>query len=63
MFLGILLVLLNQIKVDEIVSRDLDSHIPFDVVDEATSLYLVVQFPFPGFRLLVELKFKEKNVT
>ena len=63
MLVWVLLVLLNQVEIDELISGDLDPDVSLDIVDETSSLNLIILFPLSGLGLLVELKFEEKDVT
>ena len=63
MLFGVFIILLDQVEVDELVSGDLDPDVSLNIVDEPSSLNLIILFPLSGLRLLVELKFEEEDVT
>ena len=53
----------NDVKVDLVVSGNLNPLIACNVVNESTNIDLVIAFPLTLASELVELKLEEKNLT
>lgn len=55
--------LVNKIKIDLVITSNLDSNISFNIINEASWVDLLVQFPFTSFSDLIGFNSEEENLT
>lgn len=53
----------DQVEIDELVSCDLNPHVTFDEVDEASNVDLVVELPLHYFCKLIPHLLEEQNLA